>query len=357
MGETVTSIPGVIRPVLLSTLVDVARPTARVLTLLELLQGGGTRTVADLAQRLSVDERTVRRYVEHLRELDIPVDSVRGRYGGYRLARHSRMPPLMLGDDEALAVIWGLLLMDNSGSGPASALAVQTATAKVRRVLPAALTLRIDALVETVDFLPSGGDDGQDPSRRDDGTGVRVLLELAEAVRSRRPIAFGYTSRQGRVRERDVEPHGVVAHRGLLYLTGFDLTRRAARTFRVDRIADLRLLEGTFTGPVSTDPVNHVRGPLSAALDRHAVSVRIRTDVAHVRTFIPEMLASVTPIPAAEDGEGWLRVFLHAEHLEWVAGRLAVIDRPFVIEYPQALCDNVLALAQRLMTASRESHA
>lgn len=142
----------------------------------------------------------------------------------------------------------------------------------------------------------------------------------------------------------------------LLYLTGFDLTRRAARTFRIERIADLRLLEGTFTRPTDTDdddPVNQVRGPLSAAPDRHPVSVRIRTDVAHVRTFIPEMLASVTPIPAAEDGEGWLRVFLHAERLEWVACRLAVIDRPFVIEYPQALRDNVFALAQRLITASQ----
>jgi predicted DNA-binding transcriptional regulator YafY len=189
---------------------------------------------------------------------------------------------------------------------------------------------------------------------------VRVLLELVEAVRGRRPVAFGYTSRHGRVRERNVQPYGVVAHRGLLYLTGFDLTRRAARTFRVDRIADLRRLEGTFTRPTDTDddPVNQVRGPLSAAPDRHPVSVRIRTDVSHVRTLIPEMLASVTPLPAAEDGEGWLRVFLHAERLDWVAGRLAAIDRPFVIEYPQALCNNVFALGQRLITASqRESDA
>jgi predicted DNA-binding transcriptional regulator YafY len=333
----------------------VVRPTARVLTLLEVLQGGGTHTVANLARRLSVDERTVRRYVEHLHELDIAVESVRGRYGGYRLARPSRLPPLMLGDEEALAVIWGLLLTGPSGPGPASALAVETATAKVRRVLPVALTRRIDAVVETVDFLSSGGEDGPDTGRRDDGAGARILLELAEAVRGRRPVAFGYTSRHGRVRERTVQPHGVVAHRGLLYLTGFDLTRRAARTFRVDRIADLRLLEGTFTRPADTDPVNQVRGPLSAAPHRHAVSVRIRADVSHLRTLIPEMLASVTPLPSGEDGEGWLRVFLHAERLEWVAGRLAVIDRPFVIEYPQALHDNVFALGQRLITASQRT--
>lgn len=324
------------------------------LTLLELLQGGGTRTVADLAERLSVDERTVRRYVEHLRELDIAVDSVRGRYGGYRLARHFRMPPLMLGDEEAVAVIWGLLLTGHSGSGPASPLAVQTATAKVRRVLPAALARRIDAVVDTVDFLPSGGEDGKGTGRRDAGAEARTLLELADAVRGRRPVGFGYTSRQGGVRQRTVQPHGVVAHRGQLYLTGFDLTRGAARTFRLDRMTDLRLLDGTFTPPADVDPVDQLRGPLEATPHRHPVSVRIQTDATHVRTFIPEMYASVTPVPPAEHGEGWLRVFLHAERLEWVAGRLAVIDRPFVIEYPQALRDKVFALGQQLMAASRE---
>ena len=81
-----------------------ARPAARVLTLLELLQSGGVRTVAELADRLGVDGRTVRRYVDHLLDLDVPVESVRGRYGGYRLAPGYRMPPLMLSDEEALAV-------------------------------------------------------------------------------------------------------------------------------------------------------------------------------------------------------------------------------------------------------------
>src|SRR5258708_4048601 len=81
-----------------------ARPTARVLSLLELLQSGGVRTVPELAGRLGVDERTVRRYADHLIDLDVPVESVRGRYGGYRLASGYRMPPLMLSDDEALAV-------------------------------------------------------------------------------------------------------------------------------------------------------------------------------------------------------------------------------------------------------------
>ena len=91
-----------------------ARPTAHVLTLLELLQSGGTRTAAELAG-LGVDERTVRRYVDHLVDLDVPVESVRGRYGGYRLAPGYRLPPLMLTDDEALAVLLGLVAGRRAG--------------------------------------------------------------------------------------------------------------------------------------------------------------------------------------------------------------------------------------------------
>src|SRR6266851_2880614 len=92
-----------------------ARPAARVLTLLELLQSGGVRTVAELADRLGVDERTVRRYVDHLLDLYVPVETVRGRYGGYRLASGYRMPPLKLSDDEALAVLLGLVAGRRAG--------------------------------------------------------------------------------------------------------------------------------------------------------------------------------------------------------------------------------------------------
>jgi predicted DNA-binding transcriptional regulator YafY len=331
------------------------RPTARVLALLELLQGGGTHRVASLAERLSVDERTVRRYVEHLRDLDIAVDSVRGRYGGYRLARHSRMPPLMLGDEEALAVIWALQLTAQTGTGPASAQAAHSAAAKVRRVLPAAAARRVGALVETVDFPATDSEDGGNRWRSDDGASARILLDLATAARDRHPVTFDYTARQGRTTQRTVEPHGVVAHRGLIYLAGFDRVRLAARTFRVDRIDRLQLLEGTFAVPADADPVQQVLGPLPPAPHRHPVSVRIRADLAHVRAHMPSMLASVTPMSGGPNEDGWLTVVLHAEHLEWVASTLAAIDRPFVIETPQALRDEVRELAQRLMTASQLS--
>src|ERR1700735_3237853 len=113
-----------------------ARPTARVLSLLELLQSGGVRTVAELAGRLGVDERTVRRYADHLIDLDVPVESVGGRSGGYRLGSGYRMPPLMLSDDEALAVMLGLVAGRRTGLVTTAGTASETAAAKIRRGLP-----------------------------------------------------------------------------------------------------------------------------------------------------------------------------------------------------------------------------
>jgi predicted DNA-binding transcriptional regulator YafY len=328
---------------------DMVRPTARVLTLLEILQSGGTRTSAELAERLGVDERTVRRYVEHLCDLDVPVDSVRGRYGGYRLAGHYRMPPLMLTDEEALAVVWGLLLTSRSGSGPVSLHHVEAAAGKVRRVLPEALARRIDAVVETVDFTGGrGGVAGLTGGGEEEG--AEVLLGLAEAARDRRPIAFDYVPRHGRARQRTVHPHGIVALHGRLYLTAHDVERAAERTFRLDRIAGVRRLEGTFDLPGDLDPVQQVVGPLAPAPGRHDVSVLVRADVAQVRTLFPETLASVEPAANAAEG-GWLRIFVRAERLEWVAGRLAALDRPFIIEQPEALHEAVAALGQKLIAA------
>src|SRR5277367_2911982 len=142
-----------------------ARPTAHVLTLLEFLQSGGTRTAAELAGQLGVDERTVRRYVEHLLDLDVPVESVRGRYGGYRLAPGYRMPPLMLTDDEAVAVLLGLVGTRRATLQPDTALSVESATAKVRRVLPHALAARLDALLAATSYA----DEGRTPTTPETG--------------------------------------------------------------------------------------------------------------------------------------------------------------------------------------------
>ncbi|MET9365877.1 transcriptional regulator [Streptomyces sp. NPDC006632] len=171
-----------------------ARPTARVLTLLELLQSGGTRTVSELAGRLDVDERTVRRYVRHLLELDVPVESVRGRYGGYRLASGYRMPPLMLSDDEALAVLLGLVAGRRAGLMTSAGVASETAAAKVRRVLPERLGERLDAVLDSLAFTsaaersaPTGPTGPSAPSAAASPTGPPFVSDPADTTGPRTP--------------------------------------------------------------------------------------------------------------------------------------------------------------------------
>jgi predicted DNA-binding transcriptional regulator YafY len=321
------------------------RPTARVLALLEILQAGGTRTVADLAGRLGVDERTVRRYAGHLIDLDIPVRSVRGRYGGYRLAPGYRMPPLMLTDEEALAVLLGLVAGRRAGLVTTSAAAMESAAAKVRRVLPEALGRRLDALLATAEFTAR--------ARPAVTPETGVLLMLAEAARHRQPVAISYTAWDGRRSERTLHPYGLVVHSGRWYVTGADSASGEVRTFRLDRIDTATVLPDSFEVPAGFDPAARVLSGLAEVPYRHEVSLRVRDTAEHVRSRLPAAIATVQELPAGpahdEDG-GWVQVRLRAERLEWVPSVLAWLDRPFVIEYPDALRDHVHALAGRLAT-------
>ncbi|SDF54358.1 Predicted DNA-binding transcriptional regulator YafY, contains an HTH and WYL domains [Lentzea fradiae] len=310
------------------------RPIARVLALLEILQSGGTRTVADLAERLDVDERTVRRYVDRLLDLDVPVRSVRGRYGGYRLAPGYRMPPLMLSDEEALAVLLGLVTGRRSGSITTSVAAVESAVAKVRRVLPASLGQRLDALVQVTDFTA--------PAKPALAADADVLLTVAEAARDRSPVALAYLARHGGASDRVVHPYGVVAHAGRWYVTGADSTSGEVRTFRVDRISAAEVRPGTFDVPSGFDAGRHVLTSIAEAPHRHEVSVRIEATPDEVRAVFPQAVASL------EEEVPWTRVRIRAERLDWIPPLLARLDRPFVVERPAELRDLIRALAARL---------
>ncbi|HEX7308091.1 YafY family protein [Lentzea sp.] len=311
------------------------RPIARVLALLEILQGGGTHTVADLAERLDVDDRTVRRYVERLLDLDIPVRSTRGRYGGYRLAPGYRMPPLMLSDEEALAVLLGLVTGRRSGQITTSVAAVESAIAKVRRVLPTTLSPRLDALLEVTDFTA--------PAKPALPADADVLLTVALATRDRHPIALAYLAGHGGASDRVVHPYGVVAHSGRWYLTGHDSVSGEVRTFRVDRITAAAPRAGTFDVPAGFDPGRQVLASIAGAPHRHEVSVRIRSTAGEIRAVFPSAIASLE-----EDGP-WTRVRIRAENLDWIPPLLARLDRPFVVEQPDELRDLIRALAERLI--------
>ena len=321
-----------------------ARPTGRVLTLLELLQSGGTRTVAELADRLGVDGRTVRRYVDHLIDLDVPVESVRGRYGGYRLAPGFRMPPLMLGDDEALAVLLGLIAGRRVGLLTSAGTASETAAAKIRRVLPKRVAVRLESVLESLAFTDQPGEV--------EAPNTDVLLTISDAVRHRRPVSVRYTSRDGRRTERALHPYGIVAHSGRWYVTGKDPELDEDRTFRLDRIADARTLPGSFEPPSDLDSAQRVLSGFATADYRYEVVLRVQGTAERISARIPASVATVAEVPEGND-DGWLRVEIHAESLDWLPSVLASLDLPFVIERPDELRELVLAFAERLAASAR----
>jgi len=348
-----------------------ARPTARVLTLLELLQSGGIRTVAELAGRLDVDQRTVRRYVDHLIDLDVPVESVRGRYGGYRLAPGYRLPPLMFSDDEALAVLLGLVAGRRAGLLTAADAASETAAAKIRRVLPERLGRRLDALLDSLAFTDARGETRGGPAGEPAAPEAGVLLALADAVRHRRPVSIRYTAGDGRRSERTLHPYGLVAHSGRWYVTGADPGIGEDRTFRLDRIADVRTRPGSFEPPAGFDPAQHFLSGLATTPYQHEVTLRIQATVEQIRARFPASVALIEELPpadGAESGAGdsgtgdcgtsdagpqpWFRVELRAQHLDWVPPVLASLDRPFLVERPDELRDLIAALAHRLAAAA-----
>jgi predicted DNA-binding transcriptional regulator YafY len=292
--------------------------------------------MAELADRLGVDGRTVRRYVDHLIDLDVPVESVRGRYGGYRLGPGYRMPPLMLSDDEALAVLLGLVAGRRTGLMTAAGTASETAAAKIRRVLPERLAGRLGTVLESLAFTASPGEftAPQTP----------VLLAVADAVRHHRPVSIRYAGRRS---ERTLHPYGLVAHSGRWYVTGVDPDIGEDRTFRLDRITDARTLPGSFEPPTDVDPAQRVLSGLAQTPYRHEVTLRIQATAEQIHARLPASVATIEQAPSAE---GWLRVDLRAERLDWLPPVLASLDRPFVIERPAELRDLVRALADRLAT-------
>lgn len=299
------------------------------LEILELLQGSGSRTVHELAEHFGVDERTIRRSIERMREMDIPVVSVRGRHGGYRLAPGYRMSPLMLTEDEVVAVLVALTAAQTapplSGSGHAAA----TATAKIRRSLPPHLASRADTLLETAALNPTLATAAADPS---------VILTVADAIRRRRPLQISYRSPDERISARSVEPHDLVASNGRWYLVGLDSLSGSRRTFRIDRVRWARVLAGSFAAPAEHDPVSDLIDGFATADYSFRVDLRVRASVTRIRRHLPASVATLEDLgPDLDNDELWRRVGIHAQRLDWIPPVLLALGADVVVEEPQEL--------------------
>jgi predicted DNA-binding transcriptional regulator YafY len=163
----------------------------------------------------------------------------------------------------------------------------------------------------------------------------------------------------GRRSERTLHPYGLVAHSGRWYVTGADPGIGEDRTFRLDRIADTRILPGLFEPPAGFDPAQHVLSGLAKTPYRHEVTLNIQATIEQIRARLPASVATVEELPPAGGADPqtarWFRVELHAERLDWLPPLLASLDRPFVVERPDELRDLIAALADRLATSAQRA--
>ena len=316
-------------------------PTARLLELLELLQAQTLTTGREIAERLDIDGRTVRRYVSALQALGIPVEGQRGVGGGYRIRPGFRLPPLMLSDDEAVVVALGVIAAGRLGL-TASPETVDTAQAKIHRVLPDALRRRVEALEATLDFTSSA------PAGAP-VAGETVLL-VADAIRRRRRLRAAYRSFSGENTRRELSPHGLVVHSGRWYLAAFDHDRDDMRTFRVDRMRRPRVGEGVaFAPPDGFDAVAHVSRSLARVPWPFEVEVLLDLPLQEATRRLPATLAELVE----RDGGTLLR--MRVSSLDWTASVLSGLGCDFTILGPDELRTSVRAFAERLAACASVS--
>lgn len=315
-----------------------ATPTARLLDLLELLQTQPVTTGTEIADRLHVDRRTVRRYISALQELGIPIEGQRGVGGGYRIRPGFRLPPLMLDDDEAVIVALGVIAAGRLGLA-GSADAAEGALAKIHRVLPDGLRRRVEALETTLDFTtaaPAGAP----------VTGEAVLL-LADAIRRRLRLRIAYRAFSGEATRRVLSPHGLVVHSGRWYLAAYDHGRDDLRTFRVDRMRRAVIAkERAVAPPDGFDAAAYIRRSLARTPWPHEVEVLLQLPLEEATQRLPATLAEL----AEADGGTLLR--MRVSSLDWMARILAGLDCGFTIREPKELRSSVRSLAERLVAST-----
>ncbi|UUW89669.1 YafY family protein [Nocardioides sp. WV_118_6] len=309
--------------------------SARMLRLLSLLQTHRFWTGGDLAGRLEVSERTLRRDVDRLRELGYDVDAVRGAAGGYQLRAGGALPPLLLEDEEAVAIAVGLRAAASGGVPGFEETTLQALT-KVIALMPPRLRRRMGALqTQTVGLSWSGGAT-LDPA---------VLTTLAQACRDDEIVTFPYTAADGTATTRRVEPHRLVTLGRRWYLAAYDRDRQDWRSFRVDRVAGTPSTTGQRFRPRELpggDALTYVRQGLSTQPQRHQVRVRMAAPAADVAAYM-DRWGTVDDL-----GDGTCRMTLNTETLDWPVLIIANFDCDFTVEQPAELSALLGRLAARV---------
>jgi predicted DNA-binding transcriptional regulator YafY len=310
-------------------------PTARALRALDILQGRPGITASELAGRLGVTERAARRYVAILREADIPVESVRGPYGGYTLGRGLRLPPLVFSATEALGLVMAALDSQHAVADPEDP--VGSALGKILRVLPTNVARQAVALRDTARTVPERASVKPDAG---------VTSDLVAAVAAQRQVRIGYRTAAGNARTFEVDPWSVVVRYGRWYLLCRSHHADALRTFRIDRVTEVVQLEDGFEVPADLDPAKELEANLGKGWE-HETHVVFDAPVDEVRPWIRPTLGDLRELP-----DGRCELVGSTNNAEAYAGEwLAHVPIPFTVVGGPELREAVRAVAERLARA------
>jgi predicted DNA-binding transcriptional regulator YafY len=316
----------------------VYHPTTRVLAVLELLQARGSLSGPELAERLEVDLRTVRRYVTMLQDLGIPVEAARGRHGGYRLRPGFRLPPLVFSDDEALALTLGLLSARRLGLLTNVSI-MEAALAKLERAMPPDVRARVKAVQETLTI-----DQARDAAMPTTAT----VTALAAAVRESRRVFLRYASGKNEETERRVDPYGLVHMIGRWYAPGYCHLRHDLRLFRIDRIQSIAVLDEEFARPAEFDPLAFVQDALAVAPSAWHVEAVLGTTLERARAVVAPHEATL------EQTDNGVVIRLNVEFLDAAARYLVQLGWPFSVRQPPELRAVLRNLAAQIAAAAAE---
>jgi predicted DNA-binding transcriptional regulator YafY len=313
-------------------------PTARALLALELVQGSPGITADRLADKLGVSERAARRYVGILREAGIPIDSVRGPYGGYRVGRGLRLPPLMFSATEALGLVMAVLDGHHDAGDPTDP--VGSALGKIVRALPEPVAAQAEAVRRATAPAPDRAAVRPDPA---------TTTTLVQACSNRRRVRVDYRSEAGSEWLVEVDPWAVVVRHGRWYLLCRTHPKGARRAYRVDRVRGVEVLDVTFSPPADLDPVAMLEENLAAGWE-YDVEIVVDAPVEVVGRCVPRTLGRLEPLDAETS-----RLVGSTSNPWWYAEQLAAVPASYRIVGGPELRGAARAVGRRMLAAAGDA--
>jgi predicted DNA-binding transcriptional regulator YafY len=315
-----------------------ASPSARALLALETIEGSPGITAERLADRLGVSERAARRYVDVLREAGIPIDSLRGPYGGYRTGRGLRLPPLMFSGAEALGLVMAVLDGHHQAGDPADP--AGSALGKIVRALPEPVAASVDAVRRSAAAAPDRAAARPHPA---------TAAAIVQASADRRRVRMDYRSEAGSQWVAEIDPWAVVVRHGRWYVLCFAHTVGAQRAYRIDRIGAVELLDDSFDPPADLDPIAMLEEHLATGWE-YGVDVVFHAPIETVGRAVPRALGRLEAV-----GGTRTRLAGSTSNPTWYASQLAAIPVPYRVAGGPEVREAVLALGRRAVAACRPS--